>query len=65
MRLSIGRRFLGVWVGISFRPGGRKKRRRTARQRVGAVYYTHPGCYTHHKRQDAAEACARRMRRAA
>ena len=54
MRISIGRRILGVWFGVSFRPGGRRRRRRTR-------YWSHPGCAVHHQRQDTAEACARRM----
>lgn len=39
-------------VGLSGRVGGRRRHVR---------YWTHPGCRIRHKRQDTADACARRL----
>jgi hypothetical protein len=53
MRLSVGRRIGGVWLGASFRPQLGRKQKTTR-------YWTHDGCPIHHQRQDTAEACAKR-----
>lgn len=52
MRLSIGRRIGGVWFGVSFRPGGSKRRRKAA-----ARYWTHGTCTIRHRTPEAAQRC--------